>query len=96
MSVDTIDESPLPPVTLTPRMRRLRDVSGTISMTLIIICAVSISILGELTVIWYIYVISAVTGVINNYLFRNKKMTNIFIIFTITNIISILRLTVGW
>ena len=95
MSVGKVDGSP-PPVIITPRTKLLRDVSGTVSLGLIIICAVSISVLGESIVLWSVYIISAVAGVINNVLFRNKKMTVIFIVFTITNIVSIIRLCIGW
>lgn len=96
MSVGNERESCPPPVILTPRMKLLRDVSGTVSMGLIILCAVSISVLGESIVLWSVYIISAVAGVINNVLFRNKKMTVIFVVFTITNIVSIIRLYIGW
>jgi len=71
---------------------KIQEMTGTVSLLTTIISAVWLAVAGENILIWAIYLVSSTTGITNNFLVKNRKMMLIFVIFTITNIIAILRL----
>lgn len=76
--------------------RSIKELCGTISLVTTIISAVSIGMLGESLMIWVIYLVSAITGFINNVYYKNKKMTIVFLVFMVTNTMAIIRVSGGW
>lgn len=72
----------------------IKNHAGTISLLTTITSSIWLSIAGENLLIWIIFLVSSITGIIHNYLLKNKKMTLVFTIFLVTNSIAIIRLII--
>lgn len=65
---------------------------GYISLIFTMAGAIIVSFLGDYLIVWILYAIASITGIIHNKKTKNRSMLYTFIFYLIMNVIAMVRL----